>query len=158
MKLNWKKEKCLKCADIGYILPLAPSWVYYSLKNTGGSAGGALGLHTMFHTHALVQARHIWNVWNVWVIGIATHRHSFKELALQEAFSMAFNYIQRVVHLAELISRSALPCCHDIYTRSCHNTAMKMIKDPTHNRNCLFSLLKSGRHEILQSNVYDWTP
>lgn len=32
-----------------------------------------------------------------------------------------------------------------IYTRQCSTRAIKIIKDPTHPSNCLFSLLKSGR-------------
>lgn len=52
--------------------------------------------------------------------------------------------LQRVVHSAERISRTALPSLHDIYIRHCRTRAIK-IKASTHPSNCLFSVLNSGK-------------
>ncbi len=53
--------------------------------------------------------------------------------------------LQRVVHLAERISGSALPSLQDIYLKCCRNRAVKIIKDSNHPGNCLFTLLPSGK-------------
>ncbi len=53
--------------------------------------------------------------------------------------------LQRVVHLAERISGSALPYLQDIYLKRCKSRAAKIIKDSNHPGNCLFILLPSGK-------------
>ncbi len=53
--------------------------------------------------------------------------------------------LQRVVHLAERISGSALPSLQDIYLKRCRSRAVKIIKDSNHPGNCLFTLLPSGK-------------
>ncbi len=52
--------------------------------------------------------------------------------------------LQRVVHLAELISGSALPSLQDIYLKRCKSRAAK-IKNTNHPGNSLFILLPSGK-------------
>ncbi len=54
--------------------------------------------------------------------------------------------MQRVVHLAESISGSALHSLQDIYLKRCKSRAAKIIKDSNHPGNCLFILLPSGKH------------
>ncbi len=54
--------------------------------------------------------------------------------------------LQRVVWLAERISRSALPSLQDIYLKRCKSRAAKIIKDSNHPGNRLFILLPSGKH------------
>ncbi len=53
--------------------------------------------------------------------------------------------LQRVVHLAERISGSALPSLQDIYLKRCKSRAAKIIKDSTHPGKHLFCLLPSGK-------------
>ncbi len=53
--------------------------------------------------------------------------------------------LQRVVHLAERISGSALPSLQDIYLKRCKSRAAKIIKDSNHPGNRLFILLPSGK-------------
>ncbi len=53
--------------------------------------------------------------------------------------------LQRVVHLAERISGSALPSLQDIYLKRCRSRAVKITKDSNHPGNCLFTLLPSGK-------------
>ncbi len=53
--------------------------------------------------------------------------------------------LQRVVHLAERIIGSTVPCIKDIYTGRCEIKARRIIKDPNHMDNGLFSLLRSRR-------------
>ncbi len=53
--------------------------------------------------------------------------------------------LQRVVHLAERISGSALPSLQDIYLKRCKSRAAKIIKDLNHPGNHLFCLLPSGK-------------
>ncbi len=53
--------------------------------------------------------------------------------------------LQRVVRLAERISRSARPSLQDIYLKRCKSRAAKMIKDSNHPDNHLFILLASGK-------------
>ncbi len=53
--------------------------------------------------------------------------------------------LQRVVHLAELISGSALPSLQDIYLKRCKSRAAKIIKNTNHPGNSLFILLPSGK-------------
>ncbi len=53
--------------------------------------------------------------------------------------------LQRVVHLAERISGSALHSLQDIYLKRCRSRAVKIIKDSNHPGNCLFTLLPSGK-------------
>ncbi len=53
--------------------------------------------------------------------------------------------LQRVVHLAERISGSALPSLQDIYLKRCKSRAAKILKDSTHPGNHLFCLLPSGK-------------
>ncbi len=53
--------------------------------------------------------------------------------------------LQRVVWLAERISRSALPSLQDIYLKRCKSRAAKIIKDSNHPGNRLFILLPSGK-------------
>ncbi len=53
--------------------------------------------------------------------------------------------LQRVVHLAEHISGSALPSLQVVYLKRCKSRAAKIIKDSTHPGNHLFRLLPSGK-------------
>ncbi len=53
--------------------------------------------------------------------------------------------LQRVVHLAERISGSALPSLQDIYLKRCKSRAAKIIKDSNHPGNRLFITLPSGK-------------
>ncbi len=53
--------------------------------------------------------------------------------------------LQRVVHLAERISGSALPSLQDSYLKRCRRRAVKIIKDSNHPGNCLFTLLPYGK-------------
>ncbi len=53
--------------------------------------------------------------------------------------------LQRVMHLAERISGSALPSLQDIYLKRCRGRAVKIIKDSNHPGNCLFTMLPSGK-------------
>ncbi|KAK1788543.1 hypothetical protein P4O66_016974 [Electrophorus voltai] len=53
--------------------------------------------------------------------------------------------LQRVVHSAERITHMELPDLQTIYFKRCQTKARKIVKDPTHPNNRLFSLLRSGR-------------
>ncbi|KAK1802517.1 hypothetical protein P4O66_021800 [Electrophorus voltai] len=53
--------------------------------------------------------------------------------------------LQRVVRSAERITHSELPDLQTIYYKRCQTKARKIVKDPTHPNNRLFSLLRSGR-------------
>ncbi|KAK1805677.1 hypothetical protein P4O66_019239 [Electrophorus voltai] len=53
--------------------------------------------------------------------------------------------LQRVVRSAECITHSELPDLQTIYYKRCQTKARKIVKDPTHPNNRLFSLLRSGR-------------
>ncbi len=65
--------------------------------------------------------------------------------------------MQRVVHLAERISWSALPSLQDIYLKRCKNRAAKILKDSTHPSNHLFCLLPSGkRFRSMMAKLRDW--
>ncbi|KAK1792048.1 hypothetical protein P4O66_001827 [Electrophorus voltai] len=54
--------------------------------------------------------------------------------------------LQRVVRSAERITHSELPDLQTTYYKRCQTKARKIVKDPTHPNNRLFSLLRSGRH------------
>ncbi len=56
-----------------------------------------------------------------------------------------YKALQRVVHLAERISWSALPSLQDIYLKRCKSRAAKIIKNTNHPGNRLFFLLPSGK-------------
>lgn len=51
----------------------------------------------------------------------------------------------RVVRSAERTIRTTLPDLQDIYNRRCRLRAVKILKEPSHPSNSLFSLLPSGR-------------
>ncbi|KAK1789992.1 hypothetical protein P4O66_002307 [Electrophorus voltai] len=53
--------------------------------------------------------------------------------------------LQRVVRSAERITHTELPDLQTIYYKRCQTKARKIVKDPTHPNNILFSLLRSGR-------------
>ncbi|KAK1802666.1 hypothetical protein P4O66_004301 [Electrophorus voltai] len=53
--------------------------------------------------------------------------------------------LQRVVRSAERITHTELPNLQTIYYKRCQTKARKIVKDPTHPNNRLFSLLRSGR-------------
>ncbi|KAK1787403.1 hypothetical protein P4O66_002727 [Electrophorus voltai] len=53
--------------------------------------------------------------------------------------------LQRVVRSAECITRTELPDLQTIYYKRCQTKARRIVKDPTHPNNRLFSLLRSGR-------------
>ncbi|KAK1785226.1 hypothetical protein P4O66_018626, partial [Electrophorus voltai] len=53
--------------------------------------------------------------------------------------------LQRVVRSAERITHTELPDLQTIYYKRCQTKARKIVKDPTHTNNRLFSLLRSGR-------------
>ncbi|KAK1803647.1 hypothetical protein P4O66_020754, partial [Electrophorus voltai] len=53
--------------------------------------------------------------------------------------------LQRVVRSAERITHSELPDLQTTYYKRCQTKARKIVKDPTHPNNRLFSLLRSGR-------------
>ncbi len=53
--------------------------------------------------------------------------------------------MQRVMHLAERISGSALPSLQDIYFKRCKSRAAKIIKDSNHPGNPFFISLPSGK-------------
>ncbi|KAK1801512.1 hypothetical protein P4O66_004574 [Electrophorus voltai] len=53
--------------------------------------------------------------------------------------------LQRVVRSAERITHSELPDLQTTYYKQCQTKARKIVKDPTHPNNRLFSLLRSGR-------------
>ncbi|KAK1785739.1 hypothetical protein P4O66_003099 [Electrophorus voltai] len=53
--------------------------------------------------------------------------------------------LQRVVRSAERIAHMELPDLQTIYYKRCQTKARKIVKDPTHPNNRLFSLLRSGR-------------
>ncbi|KAK1788770.1 hypothetical protein P4O66_002580 [Electrophorus voltai] len=53
--------------------------------------------------------------------------------------------LQRLVHSAERITHSELPDLQTTYYKQCQTKARKIVKDPTHPNNRLFSLLRSGR-------------
>ncbi|KAK1789922.1 hypothetical protein P4O66_002251 [Electrophorus voltai] len=54
--------------------------------------------------------------------------------------------LQRVVHSAERITHTELPDLQSIYYKRCQTKARRIVKDPTHPNNRLFSLLKSGKY------------
>ncbi|KAK1806250.1 hypothetical protein P4O66_000138 [Electrophorus voltai] len=65
--------------------------------------------------------------------------------------------LQRVVRSAERITHTELPDLQTIYYKRCQTKARKIVKDPTHPNNRLFSLLR-GRDNLLQVSrcgVYD---
>ena len=53
--------------------------------------------------------------------------------------------LRRVVHSAERTIRCSLPDLRDIYSQRCRSKANKIIKEPSHPANHLFSLLPSGK-------------
>ena len=53
--------------------------------------------------------------------------------------------LQRVVKTAQHITRTELPSMEDLYTQRCRKKAYRILKDPHHPSNKLFSLLPSGR-------------
>ncbi|KAK1804699.1 hypothetical protein P4O66_003528 [Electrophorus voltai] len=53
--------------------------------------------------------------------------------------------LQRVVRSAECITHTELPDLQTIYHKWCQTKARRIVKDPTHPNNRLFSLLRSGR-------------
>ncbi|KAK1786702.1 hypothetical protein P4O66_017101 [Electrophorus voltai] len=53
--------------------------------------------------------------------------------------------LQRVVRSAERITHTELPDLQTIYHKRCQTKARRIVKDPTHPNNRLFSLLRSGR-------------
>ncbi|KAK1803275.1 hypothetical protein P4O66_004061 [Electrophorus voltai] len=53
--------------------------------------------------------------------------------------------LQRVVRSAERITHTELPDLQTIYYKRCQTKARRIVKDPTHPNNRLFSLLRSGR-------------
>ncbi|KAK1803331.1 hypothetical protein P4O66_004114 [Electrophorus voltai] len=53
--------------------------------------------------------------------------------------------LQRVVRSAECITHIELPDLQTIYYKRCQTKARRIVKDPTHPNNGLFSLLRSGR-------------
>ncbi|KAK1788612.1 hypothetical protein P4O66_002697 [Electrophorus voltai] len=54
--------------------------------------------------------------------------------------------LQRVVHSAECITHTELPDLQSIYYKRYQTKARRIVKDPTHPNNRLFSLLRSGNH------------
>ncbi|KAK1786583.1 hypothetical protein P4O66_003028 [Electrophorus voltai] len=52
---------------------------------------------------------------------------------------------QRVVRSAERITHTELPDLQTIYYKRCQTKARRIVKDPTHPNNRLFSLLRSGK-------------
>ena len=53
--------------------------------------------------------------------------------------------LQRVVRSAEHIIHTELPDLHSIYRKRCWSRARKIVKDTSHPKNGLFSLLPSGK-------------
>jgi hypothetical protein len=53
--------------------------------------------------------------------------------------------LQRVVRMAQYITRAKLPAIQDLYTRRCQRKALKMVKDSSHPSHRLFSLLQHGK-------------
>ncbi|KAK1784464.1 hypothetical protein P4O66_000873 [Electrophorus voltai] len=53
--------------------------------------------------------------------------------------------LQRVVRSAECITHTELPDLQTIYYKWCQTKARRIVKDPTHPNNRLFSLLRSGK-------------
>ncbi|KAK1792044.1 hypothetical protein P4O66_001826 [Electrophorus voltai] len=53
--------------------------------------------------------------------------------------------LQRVVRSAERITHTELPVLQTIYYKQCQTKARRIVKDPTHPNNRLFSLLRSGK-------------
>ncbi|KAK1803858.1 hypothetical protein P4O66_003800 [Electrophorus voltai] len=53
--------------------------------------------------------------------------------------------LQRVVRSAERIIYTKLPDLQTIYYKQCQTKARRIVKDPTHTNNRLFSLLRSGK-------------
>ncbi|KAK1796912.1 hypothetical protein P4O66_000991 [Electrophorus voltai] len=53
--------------------------------------------------------------------------------------------LQRVVRSAERITHTELPDLQSIYYKWCQTKARRIVKDPTHPNNRLFSLLRSGK-------------
>ncbi|KAK1802031.1 hypothetical protein P4O66_004365 [Electrophorus voltai] len=58
--------------------------------------------------------------------------------------------LQRVVHSAERITHMELPDLQIIYYKRCQTKAKRIVKDPTHPNNRLFSLLRSSQVSSLQ--------
>ncbi|KAK1796868.1 hypothetical protein P4O66_000957 [Electrophorus voltai] len=57
--------------------------------------------------------------------------------------------LQRVVRSAERITHTELPDLQTIYYKRCQTKARKIVKDPTHPNNRLFSLLRVDRHLLV---------
>ena len=53
--------------------------------------------------------------------------------------------LQRVVRTAQYNTGGKLPAIQDLYTRRCQRKALKIVKDPSHPRYRLFSLLPHGK-------------
>ncbi|KAK1796815.1 hypothetical protein P4O66_000906 [Electrophorus voltai] len=61
---------------------------------------------------------------------------------------------QKVVHSAKRITHTELPDLQTIYYKRCQTKARRIVKDPTHTNNRLFSLLRSGKcFRFLQTNT-----
>ncbi|KAK1803856.1 hypothetical protein P4O66_003803 [Electrophorus voltai] len=56
--------------------------------------------------------------------------------------------LQRVVRLAERITHTELPDLQTIYYKRCQTKARRIVKDPTHPNNRLFSLLRPGKKNM----------
>ncbi|KAK1802037.1 hypothetical protein P4O66_004369 [Electrophorus voltai] len=65
--------------------------------------------------------------------------------------------LQRVVHSAERITHMELPDLQTIYYKRCQTKARRIVKDPTHPNNRLFSLLRSPRHNHRRHNLSNLT-
>ncbi|KAK1788550.1 hypothetical protein P4O66_016966 [Electrophorus voltai] len=64
---------------------------------------------------------------------------------LGTAPSRTVKHLQRVVRSAERITHTELPDLQTIYYKRCQTKARRIVKDPTHPNNRLFSLLRSGK-------------
>ncbi len=73
------------------------------------------------------------------------HRKCIGSVWYSNATNQDCKALQRVVHLAEHISGSALPSLQDIYLKRCKSRAVKIIKGSNHPGNHLFILLPSGK-------------
>ncbi|KAK1800391.1 hypothetical protein P4O66_005622, partial [Electrophorus voltai] len=61
--------------------------------------------------------------------------------------------LQRVVHSAERITHTELPDLQTIYYKQCQTKARRIVKDPTHPNNRLFSLLS----QTMRTGTQTWT-
>jgi DNA polymerase elongation subunit (family B) len=52
---------------------------------------------------------------------------------------------QRVVRMAQYITVAKLPAIQNLYTRRCQKKALKIVKDSSHPRHRLFSLVPHGK-------------